>query len=294
MSRPEKSGIDYYPRDVGLCRDRKFRRLRLEYGYIAVAVYESLLDMIYADKGYYLPFGPGDRADVVWEVMADLQGPGQPTNETVEGIIAELAVSGLFDQQLLESRQMLTSRRIQETYYRATVERKAVVVNPDVWLLSVEEMRLLSVRSSILRFFEDNRLDNGDHLPVHVQDRPSGTQRKEKERENSIPEKTSQTPSAQWPREKSEKILIELPLIDHTLWPVTEAMAERWAQLYQAVDVPAELRKMRGWLDANQKNRKTRNGIERYIVRWLGRAQDQAARVSRKATPEGSRMEVIV
>ena len=34
MARPEKSGIDYYPRDIGLCRDRKFRRLRLKYGRI--------------------------------------------------------------------------------------------------------------------------------------------------------------------------------------------------------------------------------------------------------------------
>ena len=36
---------------------------------------------------------------------------------------------------------------------------------------------------------------------------------------------------------------------------------------------------MKCWLNANPKNRKTRKGIERFIVAWLNRSQDKAPRV---------------
>ena len=36
---------------------------------------------------------------------------------------------------------------------------------------------------------------------------------------------------------------------------------------------------MKCWLNANPKNRKTRKGIERFIVSWLNRSQDKAPRI---------------
>lgn len=71
---------------------------------------------------------------------------------------------------------------------------------------------------------------------------------------------------------------ILLPLIDGTEYPVTEAQVREFADLYRAVDVLAQLRAMRGWLLANPANRKTPNGILRFVTRWLGREQDKAGR----------------
>lgn len=297
MARPEKSGIDYYPRDIGLCRDRKFRRLRLKYGYVAVAVYESLLDMIYADKGYYLPYGPEEQADVIWEIMTDLQGVGQPSDTTVLRIIDDLAACGLLDQHMLDTRQILTSRRIQETYYKATIERKNVTVDPSVWMLSVDEMKALSTRGSIVRFFENQPI-NPVNQPTNEVNQPISTQRKgkEKKEKESKENRPGEAQSGASPARQDqipEKIFIEFPLNDGSLWPVTESMMKYYAQLYQAVDVPAEIRKMRGWLDAHPKNRKTRSGISSYVARWLSKAQDQAARVPAQSPPAASRMEVI-
>ena len=39
LAKPPKSGLDYWPRDIGLFQDRKFRRLKSEYGYLALVVY---------------------------------------------------------------------------------------------------------------------------------------------------------------------------------------------------------------------------------------------------------------
>jgi hypothetical protein len=39
---------------------------------------------------------------------------------------------------------------------------------------------------------------------------------------------------------------------------------------------------MVGWLEANPKNRKTRNGIKRFINGWLTKEQNRAPRISNK------------
>lgn len=59
-------------------------------------------------------------------------------------------------------------------------------------------------------------------------------------------------------------------------YPVYQGMLDEWQALYPALDVLQELRKMRGWIDANPSRRKTKTGIKRFCVNWLSRAQDRA------------------
>ena len=75
-------------------------------------------------------------------------------------------------------------------------------------------------------------------------------------------------------------ISIELPLNDNSMYAISEEKVDQWQQVYQAIDVKNELEKMKCWLNANPKNRKTRKGIERFIVAWLSRSQDKAPRVN--------------
>ena len=77
---------------------------------------------------------------------------------------------------------------------------------------------------------------------------------------------------------------IVLPLNDGTDYPVSVEQCQEWAGLYPAVDVIQQLRGMRGWLDANPAKRKTRRGINAFIVRWLAREQDRGGAVGRTAT----------
>lgn len=69
--------------------------------------------------------------------------------------------------------------------------------------------------------------------------------------------------------------VIALPLNDGTEKAVTQGEIDKWSELYPAVDIMAELRKMVGWLDANPKKRKTRRGIGQFINGWLSREQDK-------------------
>jgi hypothetical protein len=76
-----------------------------------------------------------------------------------------------------------------------------------------------------------------------------------------------------------EDAFIELPLNDKTLYPVYAAQIDAWRELYPNVNIEQELRKMKGWLDANPKRRKTLQGIKRFINNWLSKEQDRGALV---------------
>lgn len=69
--------------------------------------------------------------------------------------------------------------------------------------------------------------------------------------------------------------VIELPLNDGTVFPVSQEQCQQWAGLYPAVDVIQQLREMWAWLDSNPKKRKTRSGIKRFCTNWLAREQNK-------------------
>lgn len=69
--------------------------------------------------------------------------------------------------------------------------------------------------------------------------------------------------------------VVALPLNDGTEHAVTAAMVSEWSESFPAVDVPQALRTMRAWLVAKPARRKTRRGVNAFIVGWLGREQDK-------------------
>lgn len=151
-----KQGLDYWPRSVDLIKDPKLRLPRMTYGVMAIVVYESLLDLLFRDSGYFIDYRR--KNDVLWTVLEDLQGKYQPTAETVEDIITCLVASELFSGDQFEH-GMITSKRAQRTFYSSTVQRKAVVVDLGIWLLSEAEMKSLSSNSPILHFYQNQSIE---------------------------------------------------------------------------------------------------------------------------------------
>jgi hypothetical protein len=70
--------------------------------------------------------------------------------------------------------------------------------------------------------------------------------------------------------------VFELPLIKEGCeWPVPEKLFHELVKAYPGVSVMAEFGKMRAWLVSNPRNRKTPNGLPRFINTWLSRAQNR-------------------
>lgn len=67
----------------------------------------------------------------------------------------------------------------------------------------------------------------------------------------------------------------EIPLNDHTVYPVSREEMETFAKLYPAVDVPQALRNIQAWCMSNPERRKTRRGVMRFINTWLAREQNR-------------------
>lgn len=80
-------------------------------------------------------------------------------------------------------------------------------------------------------------------------------------------------------------LIASLPLVDGSKRAVTEREAAEWAVAYPAVDVRGELRRMCAWLNANPKNRKTKRGINAFVVSWLDKQQNRAPRKNGSDAP---------
>ena len=163
-----KEGIDYYSHFIGMTNDEKLSDLRMEYGSVAIDVWLTLLDLIYGGKGYYIDYGDEKTKNrVVWKILGIIRGKYPPTPETVMAITEGLVACELFSGDLFKS-GILSSKRIQEQFYQATVERKAVDINLDYWLLDFEKMKKLSSRNSILQLFENQPILSQNQPIVEV------------------------------------------------------------------------------------------------------------------------------
>lgn len=76
-------------------------------------------------------------------------------------------------------------------------------------------------------------------------------------------------------------IFIDIPLNDGTSYQVKMESVELWQQLFPACDVKQELRSMKAWSLSSMKKRKTRRGVERFIVGWLDRKQNNPGQKER-------------
>ena len=65
---------------------------------------------------------------------------------------------------------------------------------------------------------------------------------------------------------------------DAKIHGITPEQLELWRESFPAISVELELKSASAWLDANRRNRKY--DIKRFLVNWLKRSQDRAARVT--------------
>ena len=87
------------------------------------------------------------------------------------------------------------------------------------------------------------------------------------------------------------EVFISLPLVTGSgSFDITLDYLNSLRNLYPAIDVEQEFRKMYAWLDSNPKNRKTERGIKRFITGWLGRAQDKAPIIKAGGMQDNRRM----
>ena len=249
MARPMKDGVEYFPLDVSL--DEKFELIEAEFGLTGFAVVVKLYQKIY-QHGYYCEWT--NEVALLFSHRIGLGG------NVVSEIVNASIRRGIFDESMFDKYHILTSRGIQERYFEAVIRRKCVKVKKAYLLVNVTQI-----------LNEDNILWVNDNInPVNAS---NNFQSKVKEsRVKKSKEDMGASAKAETPRQPP---FICILLHDKTEYPVMDAQVREWESLYPAVNVKQELRKMKGWCDANPARRKTGRGIQKFINAWLSREQDK-------------------
>jgi len=74
---------------------------------------------------------------------------------------------------------------------------------------------------------------------------------------------------------ESLQAVCSFSLNDNSLFYLHQDQFSKWIELYPAVNIESELRKIIGWLDANPSKRKTRKGFMRFANGWISKQQDK-------------------
>lgn len=268
MGRPRKTGIDYFPFDVDFFSDKKIKILKSRFGVDGITIYLYLLCEIYRN-GYYIEYDD----DYTYIIADDLGMSG----EKVKQVLSYLLERSLLTSILLLPVTVITSHGIQCRFQEAVKGRAAksgVEVDKQIWLLNEQET-LPFIKYTQNSVFSGNNESfsekNQSKSEIYAIKESKVNKSKEKNIYCTEPEKPPSAPP-----------IITLPLNDKTDYEITQVEVEHWNELYPAVDIMAELRKMKGWCEGNPAKRKTRRGIVRFVNAWLAKEQDRGG--SRKAS----------
>ena len=129
MARPTKTGLDYYPMDVGFLRDKKVRLLRAEFGASSVLFVLYVWGKAYEGDGYFLAW---DKDELL---LAADELREQPTyiSEVLQGCLTR----SLFDERVFQMFGVLTSAGIQRRYLRGCEKRDVITIVSEYWLLNI-------------------------------------------------------------------------------------------------------------------------------------------------------------
>lgn len=124
------NGINYFPLNVHL--DDKFELIEAEFGLKGFAIVVKLFQKIYRQQGYYCEW----TEDVALLFGKNVGLGGDAVSEIVRAAIKR----GIFDSELYDKYQILTSRGIQERYFEAVSRRKEVEVRKEYLLIKVDQI----------------------------------------------------------------------------------------------------------------------------------------------------------
>ena len=82
----------------------------------------------------------------------------------------------------------------------------------------------------------------------------------------------------------AEPPIIVMPCLKDEEYAVSKEDYEKDMESYPAVDVMQEYKKMKRWLESNQKNKKTKNGMPRFINNWLSNEQNRGGKRNNNAS----------
>lgn len=267
MAGKAKKKIDYAGWSVDIFdNDTKIDKLLDAHGWIGFSVYFYLCQRAFGDEGYFYRWGYDDCASTARKMGCGI------SSGTIREVVGYCLQIDLFNRMAFDRWGVLTSRGIQRSFWTVASGRRDRTVYKELWLLQKEECKGVV----FVPFFKDMSGTN-DHSQATNGDMSATNDpvvKESKVKKSKVEESTVDISCAQPDKPSDAQQIITLILNDKTEYPVYDKDYAEWVELYPAVDIMQELRKMKGWLDSNPTRRKTIKGIRRFINNWLSKAQD--------------------
>lgn len=168
-------GIPYFPLDV--YADDKIRLIEAEFGLKGFAIIVKLYQKIYGGFGYYCEW----TNDVGLLFSQDVCEGYSSVSEIVSAAIRR----GVFDKDLYEKYQILTSRGVQKRYFSAVSRRKQINVKSEYLLVEVAQF---SENVNILSENVSRNAKNVCNLRQSKEKKSKEENRKEKKKKNARPQ----------------------------------------------------------------------------------------------------------
>lgn len=265
-----QDGIDYFPLDTGFLRDKKVLLIKGKYGAKGILILIYILSRIYEEHGYYIKWDEDDCF-----LSADAIGCGVSPELTTQ-VVNECVVRSMFDEQLYNEFGILTSHGIQWRFVRAAKKRENIEFYKEYFLLDTSNLK--DVPRGILNKLTFLSIKvSGNDKKVSGNIKKVSSRKQSKVKESTGKEiKVNKEICTVLPGSPAQEEVYALLLIDGSAHPIYPEDIAKYQQLYPAVDVHQEFRKMIGWIDSHPDNRKTKRGIGKFINGWISRAQDSA------------------
>lgn len=278
MAGKPKKRIDYAGWSVDIfSTDVKIDKLLDAQGWTGFGVYFYLCQMAFGSEGYFYEWCY-DLCATTARKMGGGVGAG-----TVKETVDYCLQIGLFDKGLFDRWGVLTSKGIQRSYLLVlkSKNRKGTEIIEEYWILDKSEYEdyqdIIFVHKNSQSLGENgNSLEvNNDSLGENVD---SLGQKESKVKDSKVNKSKGKKDVCSEPAKPAQTSSIRIPLNDKTFYDVPLDRISEWKDVFSAVNVEEQLKRMVAWCNANPTKKKTRRGVERFITNWLSREQDRGGR----------------
>ena len=180
MARPKKTGLEYFPLDVTAGMNDEVELIEAKYGLEGFAIFIKLLQAIYKN-GYYINWTEKEQLLFIKRVNV--------TETLVNDVITTCLQWKLFDKQLFDEYQILTSHGIQQRFLFAIGRRTSVEMEEKYLLLSEKEVSATKTLVNVTK--TQVNVDNNPQSKVKESKVKESKVKESKEKE----EKKTQKPS---------------------------------------------------------------------------------------------------
>lgn len=278
MAGKPKKRIDYAGWSVDIfSTDVKIDKLLDAQGWTGFGVYFYLCQMAFGSEGYFYEWCY-DLCATTARKMGGGVGAG-----TVKETVDYCLQIGLFDKGLFDRWGVLTSKGIQRSYLLVlkSKNRKGTEIIEEYWILDKSEYE--DYQDIIFVHKNSQSLgENGNSLEVNNdslgENDNSLAQKKSKVKESKVNKSKGKVNICAEPDIPAPTSSIKIPLNDKSFYDVPLQRISEWKDVFPAVNVEEQLKRMAVWCNANPTKKKTRRGVERFITNWLSREQDRGDR----------------